>query len=239
MIRFNLFGISIEIQPWFWLSGALIGGARNAGTREGFLYMIVFMVIMTISIIVHELGHALTGRRLGGGAASITLWAFGGLAQNRGGRFTRNQRFWMILMGPGAGFLLLLTVILILFGVFGLQGGFGLASFAAIGRTIVEPTAQIIEFVDPGNPRWWMVRTFIWINFWWGLINLLPVLPLDGGQIADIWVTPQSRMYLLSTITGALMAAFGLFFMGSLWVGILFGFLAYQSYQRYQGNRWR
>ncbi len=122
MIRFTVFGVPVEIQPWFWITAALLGGATHVQTRDQLLGVLVFMVVATLSILVHEFGHALTGRKLGGGAAHIVLWALGGLAYNQGGRFTRWQRFWMIFMGPGAGFLLLALVV---------AGLGGLACFAA------------------------------------------------------------------------------------------------------------
>lgn len=239
MVRFSLFGIPIEIQPWFWITAALLGGAVNANTREGMLYTLVFMLVATVSILVHELGHALTGRRLGGGAAHIVLWAFGGLAYNRGGRFTLWQRFWMIFMGPGAGFLLLALVIGILCVIFGTVDAINLTTISAFRQIWLPPSKELLEFVNPTNPRWWLVRHLVWINAWWGLINLLPILPLDGGQIADLWVRPQPRMYLLSTISAVVMACVGVALMGSVYVAVLFGFLAYRSFQDYQSCRWR
>ncbi|OYU43704.1 MAG: hypothetical protein CFE44_16935, partial [Burkholderiales bacterium PBB4] len=68
MIRFTIFGVPVEIQPMFWLTGAFIGGAINARTKEQILGVLVFMIVEAISILVHELGHALVGRRLGGGS---------------------------------------------------------------------------------------------------------------------------------------------------------------------------
>lgn len=236
MLRFTLFRIPIEIQPWFWVTGALIGGAFQTSTKEDLFRVIVFVVVMTISILVHELGHALSGRKLGGGQPAITLWAFGGFATNSGGRFTASQRFWMIFMGPGAGFALLALVILALITIFGVQGGLSLASFAAFGGTGIPPTAEVIAFVEPNSPRWWVVRGFIWINLWWGLLNLLPVLPLDGGQIAAIWIKPATRALMLSAVTAAAIAVLGYAVFNSLYMALLFGFLAYRSFKDYQSS---
>jgi len=235
MIRFTVFGVPVEIQPWFWITAALLGGATHVQTRDQLLGVLVFMVVATLSILVHEFGHALTGRKLGGGAAHIVLWALGGLAYNQGGRFTRWQRFWMIFMGPGAGFLLLALVVAVLCASVGLRDGLSLASGAAF-HTKLTPGAY--DFYLHSATRWEVIYAFVWINFWWGAINLLPILPLDGGQIADLWVRPQRRMFLLSAITGTAMAMFGLS-RGSLYIAILFGFLAYRSFKDYQSGGWR
>ena len=139
-------------------------------------------------------------------------------------------------MGPGAGFILLALVIVSLMAFFGPQGGAAITAWAAlpIKASAQLMTPQAAEFITSNSPKWWFVRSMVWVNLWWGLINLLPVLPLDGGQITELFVRPQRRMYLISTVTGAVMAGVGLLFMGSIWVGVMFGYLAYQSYKNYQ-----
>ncbi|MEP4077423.1 site-2 protease family protein [Haloferula sp.] len=240
MVRFSLFGIPIEIQPWFWVTGAMLGGAWNANTREGLLFMMIFMIVMFISVLVHELGHAMTGLRLGGGQANIVLWAVGGLAYNRGGVFTPKQRFWMIFMGPGAGFLLLALVVVLLCLFFGPSSGLFMAFYAAdipLKLIPVQPTFEAIEFIQESSPKWWLIRAMVWVNFWWGIINLLPVLPLDGGQIAELLIKPRSRMHLVSGITSILMVLVS-FKVGLMFAPFIFGFLAYKSFQEYKANSW-
>ncbi|RYD49782.1 MAG: hypothetical protein EOP83_24760, partial [Verrucomicrobiaceae bacterium] len=119
MVRFTLFGIPVEIQPWFWLAAVFFSGVLTNPNPEGLQYGLIFILATTISILVHEFGHALTGRRLGGGHANIVLWAFGGLAYNQGGKFTKSGHFWRIAAGTGAGFLLGFLVFLIMVAVFG------------------------------------------------------------------------------------------------------------------------
>jgi len=81
---------------------------------------------------------------------------------------------------------------------------------------------------------------FVFINFFWGLINLLPVFPLDGGNVARytlIQTDPINGLrnsLWLSVITGALIAIAGFVVLGSIYMAFLFGYLAFQSYQALQ-----
>lgn len=238
MVRFTLFGIPVEIQPWFWVTAAILGGAWNASDAAAMQRLLVFMLVATVSILVHEFGHALTGRRLGGGYARITLWAFGGLARNEGGRFGKWQRFWMIAAGPGAGFLLLLLTLAVLAAVFGPRDAAALAGRSLFGSSRgLSP--ETYEFFSVRRPLFSLIHGLLWINFWWGLVNLLPVLPLDGGQIAEIFVKPRERMFRLAIGAAAAMSAAGLLLMESWYVALLFGYLAWRNYQNLQAAQFR
>ena len=86
------------------------------------------------------------------------------------------------------------------------------------------------------------VATLLWVNIFWGLINLLPVYPMDGGQVARnvlIQYDPMNgvrKSIWLSVITGAILALVGFFIFRSTYMAILFGLLAFQSYQSLQGR---
>ena len=77
MIHFSLFRIPIQVQPFFWITLALIGGALRADSPERILFTALFVLAGFISVLVHELGHALTARRFGA-YPEIVLQAFGG-----------------------------------------------------------------------------------------------------------------------------------------------------------------
>jgi stage IV sporulation protein FB len=231
MVRFTLFGVPVEIQPWFWLGAAMLSGAFSGNpTREEFLLSLLFIIAATISILVHEFGHALVGRRLGGGRANIVLWALGGLAYNEGGRFTRSGRFWMIAAGPGAGFALFVLVFLTLTIAFGLQDATVFTAFELFHVRSQGISPRMMDFLTNNFPLMKLTGDFLWINFWWGILNLLPVLPLDGGRITELYVKPQKRVYQIAFVTAAAMVAFALF-RGSLYMAFFFGFLAYQNYK--------
>ena len=240
MIRFSIFGIPVEVQPFFWVMTALLGGAISARTPETILAMVLFMIAAFISILVHELGHAITGLKLGGGAARIELVAFGGLAYSMGGRFDRSGNFWRIFAGPGAGFIFLLSIIAVLSIFFGVSDMWNFSAWTLFG---VEPQfgidSALIDYLSNKQFAYILLRHLLWINFWWGIINLLPVMPLDGGQIANIFVTPQRRVHQLGLLTAAVVALVAFAILKSTYMGILFGFLAWKNYEAMQSVRWR
>jgi stage IV sporulation protein FB len=89
------------------------------------------------------------------------------------------------------------------------------------------------------------VITLLWVNLFWGLINLMPVYPLDGGNVtrslllkADPLEGVRKSLWV-SVIAGILVAVIGFFLLGSVYMAFLFGFLAFQSYQSLQSRAGR
>jgi hypothetical protein len=76
-----------------------------------------------------------------------------------------------------------------------------------------------------------------WVNVWWGLVNLLPVLPFDGGHVLEHALGPRRlrATTLISTIVGVAVA---LYFLNAraIWGAMLFAMGAMRSYQRYVGS---
>jgi len=75
------------------------------------------------------------------------------------------------------------------------------------------------------------------VNIFWGLINLVPVFPLDGGNVARyalLQFDPRDgvrKSLWISVVAGGLVAVLGLVYFRSIYMAFLFGFLAFQSYQ--------
>lgn len=239
MIRFSLFGIPVEIQPFFWVVSAMMGGALRANSPEAILAAALFMLAAFVSILIHELGHAITGLRLGGGRAAIALTPFGGLAFNQGGRFDRAQRFWMVAAGPGAGFAFFVLIVAVLCLFFDSSDVLGLTARILFDIPVYFKSQDLLAFLQEKPFVFLILNNLLWINFWWGIINLLPVLPLDGGQIADLFVRPQRRVFLLGVIAAGAMALLGYPWLDSLYVAVLFGYLAWRNYQNMREVRWQ
>ena len=79
MVRFSLFALPVSVEPWFWVMAFVLGRDLDIRDRESLISTVIFAALVFISILVHELGHALSGRWLAGERQSIRLWGFGGL----------------------------------------------------------------------------------------------------------------------------------------------------------------
>lgn len=235
MINFRLFGIPVLVEPWFWLMAFLFSGGASGGLSDRYSMISVglMMLVIFFSVLVHEFGHALSGRRLGGGAAHIKLWAMGGLAYNRGGRFTPKTRLAMILAGPGAGFLLLAIVVAGIMIRFPGYIGLDILNNFIRGTHLLR-TNEAVEFLNSGTPTVTLLRGLVLVNFWWGVINLLPVHPLDGGQAIEQLMRSRKKVYQIGMITGIIVAVVGLAVLDRIFLGVMFGFLAYRNFQAMQ-----
>lgn len=210
MVRFTLFGIQVEIQPWFWITLAFLGGVTTAKTPESFLGVLLFILAGCISILVHEFGHALTGRHFGAQTA-ITLHAFGGFASFPAGRFTRVQDFLVTAAGP--------AIQLLLGGIFAVILGF------TIGK--IPPMLELF------------VKHMIWVSIVWAILNLIPVLPMDGGRLMASILGPGKHQLTLQISMGiAITAALVLYQLTHSFLFPLFlGLMAYQNWQQLQSYR--
>ena len=138
------------------------------------------------------------------------------------------------LAGPGAGFLL---AGLIIVGV-QLLGG-SVANNYLFGL-LPLPTSATLPF--GGFTMSIFLTMMLWVNVFWGLINLLPIYPLDGGQVARnvlLMYDPIGgvrKSLWLSVIAGGLMALAGFVLFRSMYTALLFGILAFQSYQALQNR---
>jgi stage IV sporulation protein FB len=230
-LRFALFGIPVRVHPLFWLMAVLFGGfAGNLLTAA------VWVAAVFVSILVHELGHALAMRRFGV-SSQVVLHLFGGVTVPQGlswaGRpayvpLSPLQEAWVSFAGPAAGFLLGGTVI-----VAAVAAG-GRIAFGAIAGFIPIPYV-LLPF--QAGPLQSFLGGLLWISILWGTINLMPVYPLDGGNIArrllvkaDPWNGARTSLRI-STVTGGLLAVAAFFLFRNIFLTVLFGYLAYQSYQ--------
>jgi stage IV sporulation protein FB len=277
-LRFSMFGIPVRVHPWFWLVGLIL--ARNGPQMIGVLLRIVALFV---AILVHELGHALVMRRYGL-RPWITLQQTGGLTSYDPSRLAYSRanawtaQILISLAGAGAGFVLaaLLVAALVVSGhsfhVFvGVNAGPVLdVSLREIGVRMLHDIPLVGLQAEVGNMTSPVTRDFVepllFVTIVWGLVNLLPVYPLDGGQIArEVFLRFNPRVgirnsLIFSTAVAGLLAAAALamivhrarvlaalggspsdaFRGASLFVAILFGYLAYSSYatlQAYTGSR--
>ena len=203
----------------FWLVAALLG---QDTLRLGGGTFLLWIACVFVSVVVHEFGHALTARYFGADP-SVLLYGMGGLCVYREQQ-TRPQRLVVLLMGPGAGFLLLALVVVLTTTACGISiGDFWNLRFRSARMVPPVPVIFAAHFLAQ-------------INLIWGLFNLLPIMPLDGGQVAEILLNFHNRAhgtrraYILSILTAGLAAIFCVR-MQSYWNAVLLGLLALNSYQ--------
>lgn len=201
-LQFSIAGIPVRVHPLFWVIALLLGS--NSGHP---LMVVVWIIVVFISILIHELGHAFAFRRYGQ-PSHILLHATGGLTVPEsmpwGGGYasvglTPNQHIVVSLAGPFAGFAF---------------AGLSLVVGAALGGDIIFTTIlDIIPFPIVYIPAFNGILTdvfitILWVNIFWGIINLLPVYPLDGGHVSryfliqrDPWNGMRTSLWI-SVITG-------------------------------------
>jgi stage IV sporulation protein FB len=155
----TIFGHEIYIDP---MPFVLFGVFVFWGAGDDLSYPVSFMVAALFSILVHELGHAVAIRKLTGQHTAIVL-GFGGATISYGTKKAKAQLL-ISLAGPFAGFLL-----------------------GAVGYVVAKSYAQF-NGPEPwsfyhGGSIWLMaLQNLIWVSVLWGFFNLLPAVPLDGGQ---------------------------------------------------------
>ena len=235
-LQFNVAGIPVRVHPMFWLMSLLVVGIGNTTG----VALIIGLVIVFVSILVHELGHAFTMRYYGE-QARVVLYFMGGLAITGGDSIwdlgyrqrarSPQQQIIISAAGPAAGFALAALTVAFIYAM-------GMAVeviwFKGLPVFVINTYDKSISWEAEFG-----LRIILWINIFWGLINLLPVYPLDGGQIArQIFLLRNpyeglTQSLWLSLVVAAAMAIFGLS-RGDIWIGVLFGSMAFGNWQMLQ-----
>jgi Zn-dependent protease len=212
-LRMHIVRIPVRVLPTFWVVAALLGWDPNRLDLVA-----VWMACMFFSILVHELGHALTAEAFGY-QADITLYHFGGYARfDPGWHFPPHHSFLITLAGPFAGFALAALT-------FAVWIGFGHTEWA-------RHQYAVAAFGD-----------LLWINIVWGLFNLLPLLPLDGGKLLEATLgicgvrSAIDWTLKVSVVTGAL-AAFAAFHFQMTGMALFLGLMTVENIQQIQARRW-
>ena len=237
-LHFRIAGFPVRISPWFWLLTIMLG-ARDPDPMN----LLIWVGVVLLSILVHELGHAFTMRYFGQDAR-IVLYLMGGLAipesSRWGGGYGRRVRgplaqILICAAGPGAGFLLAALVAAVVFAAGGDVRVFFLHGFLPIPAAFLPNETSVYGQV--------FVNDLLWVNLFWGLVNLLPVHPLDGGQIAremlaarDPWEGVAKSLWL-SVIVGAAVAAIGFLVLRDQYLGLFFALLAFSNFMAIQNLR--
>lgn len=238
-------GIPVRVSAWFWLGAALFGwnGCEewaNGDQRAMLGYLIVWAVVVLVSILLHELGHALAFRFFGAGS-QIVIYHFGGVAIPNiwnPARLRPIQHVLVAAAGPLAQLVLAALVI---------------AALKAGGWSVPFPDPAIGKALGLSSGQEMESRIFtaffaflLFVNVYWPLLNLLPVPPLDGGQIVReaMVATGVADAYkiagMIGVATGVLVAYYA-YTNQEPFIAIMFALLAASCWQSLStsGPRWR
>lgn len=244
-LRFSCVGIPIRVSAWFWVAAALFGwGAcrslAGGDQRELLRYLVIWVGAVFVSILLHEMGHALAYRRFGQ-ATQVVLYHFGGLTAplpwGRRAAQSPGARFLVSAAGPFAQ-LALAAVVVVGFEVAGFAVPFPLPDLGArLGLGAGRPIESRFTFA--------LVWFLLQINIFWPALNLLPVPPLDGGHMVRdgllmVGIDDAPRIAnVVGMLTGGLVAWWA-YTGGEPYIGIMFAMLAVACFQNASdGNRWR
>jgi len=199
----KLFGVPITINLSFFIIIAFLGFDRLSNPAA----LVIWIVVATFSILVHEFGHAGVGK-LFGLRPSIMLHGMGGLTTWEATTpLPPLKDIAVSLAGPIAGFIV---------------GGLAFAVGAATGLLSGDSLIATV-FSD-----------LLWVNFGWGLLNLIPMLPLDGGRVMrgvlelikpDIAVKGAHIISVVFAVLGAGLALWA----GTLWGVFLAGWMGWMN----------
>jgi Zn-dependent protease len=186
---FRFAGIDVYLH-WSWFLLAYFGiQLRDVGYSSYLWPALLYLALFAI-VLMHEFGHALACKSVGGRADQIVLWPFGGVAYVSPPR-RPGATLWCIAAGP-----------LVNVGLFPILAGSVLL-------------AQLMGWPDNAPDPYRFIVTLCYINLGLLLFNILPVYPLDGGQIFQslLWfVFGYARSLMIAACLGlASVAALVLF----------------------------
>ena len=176
------FGIPVYVSPWWFLVAAvfvvlyarpnsLLSGVHSTVSR--YLVAVAFVILLYLSVLIHELSHGLVARGFGLPVRRILLYPLGGFTEIEQEAPTPGKEFLVSAAGPAMSFVL---------------AGIG------IGVNVLLTTHGIARV---------LIDSFVLANALVGVFNLLPGLPLDGGRIlrSGLWKLTGKSVY--STVLAA------------------------------------
>ncbi|HEX2579626.1 MAG TPA: M50 family metallopeptidase [Rhabdochlamydiaceae bacterium] len=198
--------IPITIYTSFWIMAAVIAVLLG---QADMIKTVIWVPVILISVLFHELGHALTAL-LFGRNPRIELVAMGGLTYHDGDKLPFWKQFFITLNGPVFGFIIVVGVYLLK----------EIPAFSA---------AQILEQI-------------LLVNIFWTMVNLLPILPLDGGQLLrlileKLFVHKGIRYAFMWSAILSLGCCLLLFLTQNLLMGAIFFLFAFENFDNFRKSR--
>ena len=206
-LQFSVAGVPTRIEPFFFVVMGLFG---LAGGRTGWL-IAEWLVVAGVSILAHEMGHALAFRRFGA-TPEIVLHGFGGVTTGAAQPPMRSMA--VSVAGPAVGFAVGIAALL-------------------VARAVTPTDSELLEIV---------ISDLVFVNIVWGVFNLLPILPLDGGNIVAAFFekttgdTTQRTARIISVVTAVALGLAGLA-LGQVYVALVAGLFGAQNFRSLAADR--
>jgi Zn-dependent protease len=176
-LRFRALGFPVRIDVTFVLVLGFLGLSGPITLSR----LLAWVVIGAVSVLVHELGHAIAARTTGAHPV-IDLYGFGGVTRYvPPAPLSRLRQLSISLAGPMVG--------------------------VAVGLALLYGVPQ--DATTPGSLADYALQAAIFVNLGWGVLNLLPILPLDGGAVlaellpGDAEVRRRRAAYVSILVAGA------------------------------------
>jgi Zn-dependent protease len=202
---FRVAGIDLYLH-WSWFVVAIIEIQSRQGRYTSVIWNVLEYLALFLIVLMHEFGHALACRQVGGTANRIMLWPLGGVAY-----VDPPQRPGATLWSIAAGPLVNVALLPILYAAFWM--------------------GHLLGWQHSMHDAYVFVRAVLAINIGLLVFNILPIYPLDGGQILRslLWFPlGRARSLMVVTVLGIL-GVVGFFvlavLMQSFWLGIIAVFM--------------
>jgi Zn-dependent protease len=214
---FRLAGVDVFLH-WSWFVVAAIELQTRQGRYSSLAWSALEYLALFLIVLTHEFGHSLACRQVGGTANRIVLWPLGGVAFVRPPQ-RPGATLWSIAAGP------LVNV----------------ALFPVLYAALVM--SRSMGWAETMPDAYHLVRAILWINLSLLVFNMLPIYPLDGGQILRslLWfVLGRARSLMVATVLGfaGIVGFFGLAVKWqSYWIGAIAVFMLLNCWSGLQHAR--
>lgn len=206
----SIYGVPVHFSIWYFILVAFF--SRSMGSPAE---MVLFGVAMTISLLVHEMGHAMVAKWQGLNP-SVTLHGMGGHCTHQPASSDKRDAV-LVAAGPGAGLVL------------GLASGAVMLVAGKMGAVLPPMLDTFLGFMAL-------------IGIVWSIFNLLPIFPLDGGKLARLallnTLKPETG-HKVSHISSLILCAIGIALAvanRSIYMGLIAAYFAYQNWQMLQAG---
>ena len=188
----SIAGIALYVHATFLLllAWVAVGEYQSSRSVSAALGGVIFVLAVFVTVILHELGHALTARRYGITTRDITLLPIGGVARLERMPRDPKQEMLVAIAGPAVNL-----------------------AIAGLLYLVLHFTGGIPAFLDSASlSASFLQRTFLArllaVNLWLVVFNLIPAFPMDGGRVLRAFLAMRSGDYAQATERAARIGRF-------------------------------